>query len=312
MKHRTIIVVTTLTVALLFAAGCAPSATTLPPSVSSPAPSLATVPPMAQGKDAEAVLRAITDALNNKDVDAATALLADDVTQTLIPAPSGTGIYNGKDALRARFKEVVAANPVHKFSSCQPNGDQVTCMATYSDDSTKPLGFDLEFKVDAVAQNGLLKSVTWAMTDQSLAKMQAAMAPQPTPTFEPPVLASKLDDLVGVWLVQFIEGSGQGHLTFKSDGTYTIVGISGPSKGVTVDSAKFEFESAHGKLTWGNSNDNCLNAQGDKAVSCIAVYQVYVIKQSGKIVRLKFMAEDDQVWDRRTTFSGKLVTLVEP
>jgi hypothetical protein len=250
--------------------------------------------------------------LNNKDVDAATALLADDVTQTLIPAPSGTGIYNGKDALRVRFKEVVAANPIHKLTSCQPNGDKVTCMATYSDDSTKPLGFDLEFKVDAVAQGGLLKSVTWAMTDQSLAKMQAAMAPKPTPTFEPPVLASKIDDFVGTWLVNFIQGAGQGHLTFKSDSTYTIVGINGPSKGVTVDSGKFQFDDAQGKLTWGNSNGNCLNAQGDKAVSCIAVYQVYIIKQSSKIVQLKFVAETDQTWDRRATFNGKIVSLVEP
>jgi hypothetical protein len=184
-------------------------------------------------------------------------------------------------------------------------------MATYSDDSTKPLGFDLEFNVEAVVQNGLLKTVTWKMTDASLAKMQAAMAPQPTPTFEPPVLASKIDDLVGTWLVQFIEGSGQGQLTFKPDSTYTIQGINGPSKGVMVDLGKFEFDGAQGKLTWGNSAGDCTNVQG-KAVSCIAVYQVYVIKQSGKIVRLKFFAEDDQAWDRRATFSGKIVSLVKP
>ena len=67
--------------------------------------------PPAQGKDPESVLRAITEALNKKDVEVATALLADDVAQTLLPAPSGTGIYKGKEAMRARFKEVVAGNP---------------------------------------------------------------------------------------------------------------------------------------------------------------------------------------------------------
>jgi ketosteroid isomerase-like protein len=143
---------------------------------SSVTPASPTQPPPAQGKDPEAVLRAITDALNKKDVETATALLADDVAQALVPAPSGTGIYKGKEAMRARFKEVVAGNPTHKLTSCQTSGDQVICAATYSDDSTRPLGFDLEFKVDAVVQNGLLKTVTWAMTDASLAKMQAAMA----------------------------------------------------------------------------------------------------------------------------------------
>ncbi len=147
-------------------AGCSSSVT----------PASPTQPPPAQGKDPETVLKAITGALNKKDVETATALLADDVVQTLVPAPSGTGIYQGKEAMRARFKEVVAGNPTHKLTSCQTSGDQVICAATYSDDSTKPLGFDLEFTVDAIVQNGLLKTVTWKMTDASLAKMQAAMA----------------------------------------------------------------------------------------------------------------------------------------
>ena len=147
-------------------AGCSSGAAPVPP----------TQPPPAQGKDPETILKAITEALNRQDVDGATALLADDVAQALVPAPSGTGIYKGKEAMRARFKEVVAGNPIHRLTHCQTSGDKVTCAATYSDDSTRPLGFDLEFKVDAVVQNGLLKTVTWKMTDTSLAKMQAAMA----------------------------------------------------------------------------------------------------------------------------------------
>ncbi len=125
------------------------------------------------------MLRAITDALNKKDAETAAALLADDVTQTLVPAPSGTCIYKGKDGMHARFKEVVALNANHKFGKCDTSGDKVTCAVTYSDDSTKPLGFDLEMKAEAVVQNGLLKTVTWTLSDASLAKMQAAMAAQP-------------------------------------------------------------------------------------------------------------------------------------
>jgi hypothetical protein len=101
---------------------------------SSMAPASPTQPPPAQGKGPETVLKAIPEALNRKDVDGAAALLADDVTQTLIPASSGTGIYKGKDAMRARFQEVVAGNPTHKLTHCQTSGDKVTCAATYSDD----------------------------------------------------------------------------------------------------------------------------------------------------------------------------------
>ena len=312
MKNRTKAIAILLTAVVLVVASCAPNLAAPAPGTpagmqvgeTSVAPTVVNNP--------EAVLRAITEALNNKDVGAAAAMLADNVTQTLIPAPSGTGVYNGKAALSARFKEVVAVNPVHRLTQCQTINDQVTCQATFSDDSTRPLGFDLEFKVTAIVQAGLLKSVTWAMTDQSLAKMQAAMAPQPTPSFDPPVPASKIDDIVGVWFVNFIEGSGQGQVTFTADGTYSIVGINGSSKGVTVDSGKFQFDGALGQLTWGNPTATCLNPQGSKAVPCVAAYQLYVIKQDGKIVRLKFVSVDDQVWDRRATFSGKIVSRVQP
>lgn len=155
----------------LIVAACSPAPTATLPPPPTRLPPLPTV----QVKNPEAVLRAVTEALNGKDVEAATALLADDVTQTLIPAPEGTGVYKGKEAMHARFQEVVAANPVHTLRSCLTSGDKVTCAATYSDDSTKPLGFDLEFKVEAVVQNGLLKTVIWRMTAASLSKMEAAM-----------------------------------------------------------------------------------------------------------------------------------------
>jgi ketosteroid isomerase-like protein len=163
-------IVFVLALALIVVA-CSPAPTAMPSPTQAPPP-----PPTAQIKSPEEVIKAVAEAVNKKDVEAATALLAEDVTQTLIPAPSGTGIYKGKETMRARFKEVVALNAYHKFGKCETSGDQVTCAVMYSDDSTKPLGFDLEMKVEAVVQNGLLKTVTWAMTDASLAKMQAAMA----------------------------------------------------------------------------------------------------------------------------------------
>jgi len=282
-------------------AGCSSSAASVPPI------QLSAQAPTPQSKDPESVLKAITEALNKKDVEAATALLADDVAQTLLPAPSGTGIYHGKDAMHARFKEVVAGNPIHKLTSCQTSGDKVTCAATYSDDLTRPLGFDLEFKVDAVVQNGLLKTVTWAMTDASLAKMQAAMAqaaapkptatPQPTaiPPTEPPAptptsspvetLASSIDDLVGVWWFPKI-----GMIEFKADGTSRVT-----FKDTLVGEGTYTFD--NGKVTWSDPSGTCK----DKP----ATYEAYVARQDGKPVWLRMqVVGSDPCRDRANALSS--------
>jgi ketosteroid isomerase-like protein len=285
-------IVLTLALALIVV-GCSPSATP--------------VPPPAQGKDPESVLKAITEALNRKDAEAATALLAENVEQTLVPASSGSGIYKGKEAMRARFKEVVAGNPIHKLTNCQTSGDKVTCAATYSDDSTKPLGFDLEFTVDAIVQNGLLKTVTWAMTDASLAKMQAAMAqaaapkptatPQPTaiPPTEPPAptptsspvetLASSIDDLVGVWWFPKI-----GMIEFKVDGTSRVT-----FHNTLVGEGTYTFD--NGKVTWSDPSGTCK----DKP----ATYEAYVARQDGKPVWLRMqVVGSDPCRDRANALSS--------
>jgi hypothetical protein len=324
-KHLNQLVVIAVVLSFLIA-GCSSGAASVPPTQPPPTPAPPTLAPTVQVKDPESVLRAITEALNRKDVEAATALLADDVAQTLVPAPSGTGIYKGKEAMRARFKEVVAGNPTHKLTRCQTGGDQVICAATYSDDSTKPLGFDLEFKVDAVVQNGLLKTVTWAMTDASLAKMQAAMAAAqatptsaPTPTPAPPAKptvallpeapAAKAEDVVGVWLVKLIDNSGEAHLEFTAKGTYTIKGVGGAATGAMIDSGKFKV--AGGQLQF-EPDGGCVDVQGKSVSPCIGIYQVYVAKQGDKSAQLRFVAVEDKANDRKRTFDKKTLARVGP
>ena len=301
-------------------AGCSSSAAAVPPTQPPPTATAPTQAPPPQSKDPESVLRAITEALNQKNVEVATALLADDVVQTLVPAPSGTGIYKGKEAMRARFKEVVAGNPTHKLTSCQTSGDQVICAATYSDDSTRPLGFDLEFKVDAVVQNGLLKTVTWAMTDASLAKMQAAMAaaqatptlaptPKPTVALSPEAPAAKAEDVIGVWLVKLIDNAGEAHLEFTAKGTYTSKGVRGDAQGAMIDSGKFKVEG--GQLRF-EPDGGCVDVQGNSITPCIGVYQVYVARQGDKPALLRFVAVEDKAWDRKRTLDKKTLARVEP
>ena len=183
----------------------------------------------------------------------------------------------------------------------------MTCAATYSDDSTKPLGFDLEFTVDAIVQNGLLKTVTWKMTDASLAKMQAAMAPAPTPAppakptvaLAPEVPATKAEDVIGVWLVKLIDNSGEAHLEFTAKGTYTIVGVSGDAQGAPIDTGKFKVEA--GQLRF-EPDGGCVDVQGKSVSPCIGIYQVYVAKQGDKSALLRFVAVEDKANDRKRTF----------
>lgn len=291
MQHRMNLVAMTLTrvvmlMALpLFVAGCAAGATPLPPTPLPTTASLPTAAPRVQEKNPETVLRAITDALNKKDVEAATALLADDVTQTLIPAPSGTGVYQGKDAMHARFKEVVAANPTHKIISCQTSGDKVTCAATYTDDSIEPLGFDLEFNVEAVVQNGLLKTVTWKMTDQSLAKMQAAMAstPAPTATLQPEVLASSVNDITGVWKTSC--GGEPILVEFKMGGTSVITLVS-TYAGISSVAFPYDYSFDAGQIKW---TGYCTGTPTpDTVKQCTAVYKTYVMKQGDQVATIRF------------------------
>ena len=304
-------IVFVLVLALIVVA-CSPALTAMPSPTQAPPP-----PPTAQIKSPEEVVKAVAEAVNKKDVEAATALLAEDVTQTLIPAPSGTGIYKGKEAMRARFKEVVALNAYHKFGKCETSGDQITCAVTYSDDSTKPLGFDLEMKAEAVVQNGLLKTVTWTLSDQSLAQMQAVMAPTLTPTppakptvvLSPEVLVSQAQDIVGVWLVKLIDNSGEAHLEFTAKGTYTIKGISGDAQGAPIDSGTFKVEG--GQLRF-EPDGGCVDVQGNSINPCIGIYQVYVAKQGDKPALLRFVAVEDKANDRKRTFDKKQLPCVEP
>ncbi len=147
--------------------------------------------------------------------------------------------------------------------------------------------------------------------DMERATMKAAMAtPTPVPAkavapLGPEVLASKSEDLIGVWLVNLIQGSGKGHFEFKRDGTYSVIGVSGAAEGAPIDSGKYKIEGGQLKL-----DTNCITVKGD-VIPCIAVYEVYVTRQGGKPVVLRFVAVNDQGADRKQTLNNRKVTWVE-
>ena len=112
----------------------------------------------------------------------ATSLLLPDATAMdavcvdIPPPPGGTGIYTGKEEMRARWEEVLALNLVRKVWDCETSGNTTTCSGSYDGDDTRPLGIDfLEMVAEFVVEGGPVTSIAWTVTDESL----AAVAPPP-------------------------------------------------------------------------------------------------------------------------------------
>jgi hypothetical protein len=129
--------------------------------------------------------------------------------------------------------------------------------------------------------------------------------PVPTPTVVPEVLASKAEDVVGVWLLD-AGSEGEYHLEYTKEGTYSTTAVSGPVKGATFDTGKFWFEGTQLKL---ESTGGCFTMQGTKP--CIGIYQVYVTKKGDKPA-LKFVVVEDPFYDRRADMHKKTWSFVKP
>jgi hypothetical protein len=115
------------------------------------------------------------------DVDGALAYLSEDIVMTLIPAPpGGKGVYTGFEEMRLRLEETVAVNPYSEIWDCETSGNKTTCAASTEDDSTRALGLDpLLFVLEFTMEDGLFTSITWTITEDSLAALVAAISALP-------------------------------------------------------------------------------------------------------------------------------------
>lgn len=135
----------------------------------------------AQATDPESLMGALGEALMAKDVDAAMALVAYDAVITIVPPPPGTtGVFAGKEEIRAWYEQLVAWNFRAEISNFQVEGDRATWTTKAWADPFKPLGIlPLEYSAEGVFQEGKIVSYTDTMTAESVAKLQAAMAALP-------------------------------------------------------------------------------------------------------------------------------------
>jgi hypothetical protein len=137
----------------------------------------------AQEPDPMAIINAWVEALNAGDIDAALSYLADDaVVQIVPPAPGTSGVFSGKGEIRGWYETVVGQHGVTVLSDCQIDGETVTCVNTYAEDSFRSLGIDsVVGEWVAVVREGKLQSYTFTMSDESLAALMAAMTPPVMP-----------------------------------------------------------------------------------------------------------------------------------
>ena len=120
--------------------------------------------------------------MNAGDVDAAMTLYADDAVVKLVPAlpPGSPDTYTGAEEIRAWFEGLVAVNWKGEIEILQVEGDTVTTESRTWADPTCQMGIaPLEATLVYTVQDGKIKGWTWTLSDESLAKLQAAMAALP-------------------------------------------------------------------------------------------------------------------------------------
>jgi ketosteroid isomerase-like protein len=128
---------------------------------------------------AEQLATPFNEAMDAGDIDQALDLLADDAVIQLIPPPieGDDGIFSGKAEIRPWYEALVSFNGVSQISDVAVEGDRLTALLTYTDDSITGLGVDsLDYKWVVTVSDGKIQRYTATMTDESRAKMQAAVA----------------------------------------------------------------------------------------------------------------------------------------
>jgi hypothetical protein len=138
----------------------------------------------AQETDPVSMIEAWNDAQNAGDADAALAFLAGDAFITLVPPPmeGHDGVFRGEEEIRAWWESLYALNGASMVSNCQVEGETVTCLLNYTDDSLKALGLDsIDNEFVVIVQEGKIQTYTATMTEESLAALMAAMSPQSLP-----------------------------------------------------------------------------------------------------------------------------------
>ena len=135
----------------------------------------------AQAADPQSVVKALETAVNAHDMEARLALFADDAVIQIRPEAFG-GTYTGKQQIRKWFEELDAGHFSIAINIVGVQGDTVTTRSTIANDFFRQLGLaGVDGTEQYTVQNGKIAGFTFTYTDEALAKIQAAAAPQSMP-----------------------------------------------------------------------------------------------------------------------------------
>jgi hypothetical protein len=128
----------------------------------------------------ENVLTAMADSLSAGDLDATMAFFTDDAIVKILPIEaSPPGIFIGAEQVRFFMENLVAVNFKIQIEILQVLGDIAITRSKTWMDLTIELGIaPLEFIEIYPIQDGKIKGFISILTDESLAKLQAALAPK--------------------------------------------------------------------------------------------------------------------------------------
>jgi LPXTG-motif cell wall-anchored protein len=133
----------------------------------------------AQETDPAKVVTDHVAAFKTGDLDAALAYYADDAVYHLDFMDE---TYTGKDEIRAWWDDLATQNFDLEVEVLEVEGNAVTTHTKTWVDFTRELGIaPLEATEVYIVEDGKIKSGTWTPTEETIAKLQAAMTPETLP-----------------------------------------------------------------------------------------------------------------------------------
>ena len=135
----------------------------------------ATLVATAQETDPESVLRSLFDALNAKDIDRALAFVTDDTVITIVMAPNRF-VFTGKEEIRGWWQHTqIEENTFAEVGEFRVEGDKASWSASISTDPWRALDVaPIHCSAESIVQDGLLKSHTFTISAESIARLQIA------------------------------------------------------------------------------------------------------------------------------------------
>jgi len=132
-----------------------------------------------QETDPAAVVIASVDTISAGDVDASLATFADDAVVSIL-LPGAPETYTGKKEIRAWLESLAAGHWEGAVEILHVEGNTVATRLTSSMDPTRALGVAPLVGTDVyIVHEGKIASYTWTPTQETAAKLQAAMGSPP-------------------------------------------------------------------------------------------------------------------------------------